>query len=97
VAFQRTEHRGLKRGLLLPGGPRKLAALGMIRWLAAEAVVSHLLAERVPRADFSGRWRKRKGFAAVELASGEVRLAEVHWYEASGVGQREFKIKRFVD
>jgi len=35
--------------------------------------------------------------AAVELASGEVRQAEVHWYEASGVGQREFKIKRFVD
>ena len=43
------------------------------------------------------RWRKRKGVAQVELASGTVRLAELHWYEASGVGQREFKIKRYLD
>jgi hypothetical protein len=43
------------------------------------------------------RWRKRKGTAQVELAEGVVRLAEVHWYEATGVGQREFKIKRYLD
>ena len=43
------------------------------------------------------RWRKRKGVARVELASGAVRLAELHWYEASGKGQREFKIKRYLD
>ena len=53
--------------------------------------------KRLDRAYGSGRWRKRKGFAAVELASGEIRSAEIHWYEASGVGRREFKIKRFVD
>jgi hypothetical protein len=43
------------------------------------------------------RWRKRKGIAQVELAGGVVRLAELHWYEATGIGQREFKIKRYLD
>jgi len=44
-----------------------------------------------------GRWRKRKGTAQVELAGGAIRLAELHWYEAAGMGQREFKIKRYLD
>jgi len=44
-----------------------------------------------------GRWRKRKGFAEVKLPNGTIRTAEVHWYEASGIGKKEFKIKRFVD
>jgi len=43
-----------------------------------------------------GRWRKRKGVARVRLENGTVYLAEVHWYEASGIGKREFKIKRFL-
>ncbi len=43
------------------------------------------------------RWRKRKGIAQVELPDGVIRVAEVHWYEATGVGQREFKIKRYLD
>ena len=44
-----------------------------------------------------GRWRKRKGFAQVRLADGTVRRAEIHWYEATGIGRRELKIKRFID
>ena len=44
-----------------------------------------------------GRWRKRKGIARVRLEDGEIRLAEVHWYEAHGIGRKEFKIKRYVD
>ena len=44
-----------------------------------------------------GRWRKRKGVARVRLPDGAIRLAEVHWYEAHGIGRREFKIKRYVD
>ncbi len=40
-----------------------------------------------------GRWRKLKGVASVRLASGRIRLAEVHWYEAHGIGKREFKLK----
>ncbi|MFQ5914887.1 MAG: hypothetical protein ACE5JS_17100 [Nitrospinota bacterium] len=45
----------------------------------------------------TGRWRKLKGFATVRLASGRMRRAEVHWYEAHGVGRKGFKIKRFLD
>lgn len=44
-----------------------------------------------------GHWRKRKGFANVRLPDGSVREAELHWYEASGIGKREFKIKRYLD
>jgi hypothetical protein len=41
-----------------------------------------------------GRWRKRKGLARVRLADGSTYRAELHWYEASGIGRKEFKIKR---
>ena len=40
-----------------------------------------------------GRWRKKKGVATVKLADGSLRLAEVHWYEAHGIGKRDMKIK----
>jgi hypothetical protein len=52
--------------------------------------------KRLRRAYGQGRWRKLKGVASVRLRSGEVRLAELHWYEASGIGKKEFKIKRLV-
>jgi hypothetical protein len=39
------------------------------------------------------RWRKLKGIASVRLTHGKIRLAEVHWYEAHGIGRREFKLK----
>lgn len=44
-----------------------------------------------------GRWGKRKGIATVKLADGSILEAELHWYEASGIGKREFKIKRYVE
>jgi len=44
-----------------------------------------------------GRWRKRKGLADVKLPNGTMRKAELHWYEASGIGKKEFKIKRFLE
>ena len=40
-----------------------------------------------------GRWRKLKGVACVRLVDGTTRLAEVHWYEAYGIGKKEFKLK----
>ena len=43
-----------------------------------------------------GRWRKRKGIARVRLAGGSVHQVEIHWCEASGIGSKEFKIKRFL-
>jgi hypothetical protein len=45
-----------------------------------------------------GRWRKLKGVATVRLHSnGRVRQAELHWYEAHGIGKRDLKIKRYID
>ena len=44
-----------------------------------------------------GRWRKLKGIAQVSLRSGRIRLAELHWYEAHGIGRKELKRKRYLD
>lgn len=44
-----------------------------------------------------GRWRKLKGVARIRLLSGRVRLAELHWYEAHGMGRKEMKRKRYLD
>ncbi len=40
-----------------------------------------------------GRWKKKKGTTTVKLRDGSFRLAEVHWYEAHGIGKRDIKIK----
>jgi hypothetical protein len=48
---------------------------------------------RLRRIHGRGRWRKRKGIARVRLADGSVRMAELHWYEAAGIGRKELKIK----
>lgn len=40
-----------------------------------------------------GRWRKLKGVATVRLKDGSMRTAEIHWYEAHGIGRKEFKLK----
>lgn len=45
----------------------------------------------------SGRWRKLKGIALIELDDGEIRRAELHWYEAHGIGKVWMKVKRYVD
>jgi len=44
-----------------------------------------------------GRWRKRKGVSRVRLRDGAIRVAELHWYEAHGIGSYEHKIKRYLD
>jgi hypothetical protein len=44
-----------------------------------------------------GRWRKLKGIANVRLFDGTIRLAEIHWFEAHGLGKRKMRIKRFLD
>jgi hypothetical protein len=45
----------------------------------------------------AGRWRKLKGVATVKLIDGRIKKAEVHWYEAHGIGKRKMKIKRYLD
>jgi hypothetical protein len=48
--------------------------------------------------EFGGRrWRKLKGVGLVQFPNGEVRQAELHWYEAHGVGRRKIKVKRLLD
>lgn len=51
--------------------------------------VRHLLTKKYGK----GRWKKKKGIATVKLTDGSNRLAEVHWYEAHGIGKRDIKIK----
>ena len=67
-------------------GPRTMAVGRRIREL-----------DRLIRIYGPGRWRNRKGEAAVRLPDGTVRRAELHWYEASGIGRKEMKIKRYLD
>jgi hypothetical protein len=52
---------------------------------------------RLQRQYGKGRWRKLKGVAQVRLRSGRIRLAELHWYEAHGIGRKELKRKRYLD
>ncbi len=52
---------------------------------------------RLHKAYGVGRWRKLKGKALVELPDGRVVLAELHWYEAHGIGRRDMKIKRLLE
>ncbi len=51
---------------------------------------------RLRRVYGRGRWRKRKGFAQIRLSDGAVHRAEIHWYEAAGIGRKEFKIKHLL-
>ena len=44
-----------------------------------------------------GRWRKLKGIAKVRLISGRICMAELHCYEAHGIGRKKTKIKRILD
>ena len=74
---------------------RILGEITDIQTIATGSAIRELA--RLRRRYGRGRWRKRKGTAQVELAGGVVRLAELHWYEATGIGQREFKIKRYLD
>ena len=44
-----------------------------------------------------GHWRKRQGIPRVQLSDGTRKLLELHWYEATGIGKKEFKIKHYLD
>jgi len=45
----------------------------------------------------TGPWRKLKGIARVQLQGGKICRAELHWYEAHGIGRKKMKIKRILD
>ena len=52
--------------------------------------------ERLRKVYGRGRWKKLKGVATVRLSDGTICKAEVHWYEAHGIGKKESKIKRIL-
>lgn len=72
-----------------------LGRISNVETIAAGNAIREI--KRLRRTYGLGRWRKRKGVARVELRSGSVRLAELHWYEAHGIGAREYKIKKYLD
>jgi hypothetical protein len=74
------------------------AIVGEITDVAVIAVGSGIRdISRLRRLYGKGRWRKMKGVAKVRLHTGEIRRAELHWYEAHGIGRKEVKRKRYVD
>jgi hypothetical protein len=72
-----------------------LDRLRNVETIAAGRAIREL--RRLQRVYGTGRWRKRKGTSRVRLEDGTIRLAEVHWYEAHGIGSYEHKIKRYLD
>jgi hypothetical protein len=52
--------------------------------------------ERLVKTYGKARWRKKKGIARIRLSDGGLHTAEIHWYEAHGLGRKEAKIKRIL-
>jgi hypothetical protein len=72
-----------------------IGAITEIETIAAGNGIRDL--RRIQKQYGKGRWRKLKGVAQVRLRSGRIRLAELHWYEAHGLGKKELKRKRYLD
>ncbi|MEK6300006.1 MAG: hypothetical protein AABO41_04735 [Acidobacteriota bacterium] len=72
--------------------------VGAITDIETIAYSRHIRILRLLRKQYGkGRWRKLKGTASVRLLDDTVRLAEVHWFEAHGIGKVKMRIKRFLD
>jgi len=71
-----------------------LTAIHNIERIAAGPGIREI--RRLRRMYGGRRWRKLKGFASIRLFDGKIRNAELHWYEAHGIGRRELEIKRFL-
>jgi len=76
---------------------QRFRILGEIRDIETIAVGRGVYIRRhLERIYGRGHWRKMKGIATVELADGTICTAEIHWYEAHGIGRKDFKIKRVI-
>jgi hypothetical protein len=71
-----------------------LGEISAVETFAAGSAIREVA--RLRRVYGRGRWRKRKGIARVRLSDGSVHVAEIHWYEAAGIGRKEFKIKHLL-
>jgi hypothetical protein len=72
-----------------------IGEIGQIESIATSSSIREIA--RLRKQYGPGRWRKMKGVATIKLANGAVRQAEIHWYEAHGIGKKEFKRKRYLD
>jgi hypothetical protein len=72
-----------------------IGEIGEVETFAVGSSIHEL--PRLRRIYGPGRWRKRKGTAQLRFEDGSISRAEVHWYEAHGIGRVEIKIKRFLD
>jgi hypothetical protein len=73
---------------------RIVSEITNIETIAAGSSIREI--ERLRREYGSGRWRKLKGIALIQLRNGQVKVAELHWYEAHGIGRIEIKRKRYL-
>ena len=71
-----------------------IGELGQVETIATGRGIRDL--RRLRRLYGAGRWRKMKGVALIRLRDGRVKLAELHWYEAHGIGRKEIKRKRYL-
>ena len=71
-----------------------LSKIESIRTIAVSSSIKNL--SRLNKQYGKGRWRKMKGIATVELDNMKIVRAEIHWYEANGLGKFEYKIKRII-
>lgn len=72
-----------------------LSELSEIETIAGEGSIRDIA--RLQKLYGDGRWKKLKGTAMILLRSGCLRRAELHWYEARGIGKKEIKRKRYLD
>lgn len=72
-----------------------ISEITQIETMAVGSAIGDLA--RLRRLYGAGRWRKRKGVALIRLRDGSIRLAELHWYEAHGIGRKELKRKCYLD
>jgi hypothetical protein len=72
-----------------------IGEIGEIETIAIGGNIRDIM--RIQKQYGPGRWRKLKGIAKVRLESGRICRAELHWYEAHGIGRKRIKIKRFLD
>ena len=77
---------------------RHFEVVGRVSHVEAIATTGSIREQDRLREEYGpGRWRKMKGIAMVRLRNGRLREAEIHWYEAHGIGKKEVKRKKYLD
>jgi hypothetical protein len=72
-----------------------LGEIGNIETIAVNTGIREV--ERLRKVYGNARWRKKKGIATIILEDGTTHQAEIHWYEATGIGRKELKVKYLLD